>query len=151
MGESIKLLDQAMLEKLDREQLIERNYFLEKKIIELTNRITELENRLKQNSSNTGKPPSSDGYSKPAPKSQRKKSGKKPGGQHNHKGHGKSMADKVTETIVITPETCPCCGENLKNVTGHKKDTHYVLEMPPIQVEVTECKLRLKKPICTVS
>ena len=132
-----------MLERLDRDQLItllhaalERNYFLEQKIIEHTNKIVELENRLNQNSSNSSKPPSSDGYSKPVPKSQRKKSGKKPGGQNNHQGHGKSMPDKVTETILITPEACPCCGKNLENVTGHKTDTHYVMEMPPITVNV---------------
>jgi len=134
-----------MLEKLDRDQLItlllaafKQNYLLEQKIIEHAKKITELESRLNQNSSNSSKPPSSDGYSKPVPKSQRKESGKKPGGQHNHQGHGKSMADKVTETILITPDACPCCGENLENVTGHKTDTHYVMEMPPIAINVIE-------------
>jgi transposase len=134
-----------MLERLDREQLItlllaviEQNCLLKQNVIELTKKIAELEARLNQNSSNSSRPPSSDGYSKPAPKSQRKKSGKKPGGQHKHIGHGKSMADKVTETIVITPQTCPCCGESLENVTGSKTDTHYVMEMPPITVNVTE-------------
>jgi transposase len=134
-----------MLERLDRDQLItlllaaiERNYFLEQKVIELTERIADLEAQLNQNSSNSSKPPSSDGFKKPMPKSPRKKSGKKPGGQLKHKGHGKSMADMVTETIVITPEACPCCGENLQNLTGRKTDTHYVLEMPPIAATVTE-------------
>ena len=145
MGKSNALLNRAMFEKLDREQLIallltalERNYLLEQKIIELTNRIAELEERLNQNSSNSSKPPSSDGYSKPTPKSQKKKSGKKPGGQHGHKGHGKSMADMVTETKVISAEVCPCCGENLLNVTGRKTDTHYVMEIPLIEATVTE-------------
>jgi transposase len=120
-----------MLEQLDRDQLItllraasEQNYLLEQKVIELTKRIAELEGRLNQNSSNSSKPPSSDGYSKPVPKSQRKKSGKKPGGQHMHKGHGRSMADMVSETRVISPEVCSCCGESLKNIKGCKIDTH---------------------------
>jgi transposase len=145
LRESNELLNRAILEELDRDQLItfllaanERNNLLERKIIELTERVAELEARLKQDSSNTSKPPSSDGYPKPAPKSQRKKSGKKPGGQPNHKGHGKSMADKVTETIVITPQACPCCGEGLENVPGRKTDTRYVMEMPPIAATVTE-------------
>ena len=134
-----------MLEKLDREQLItlllaaiEQINLLERKVIDLTKRVEELEGQLNQNSTNSSKPPSSDGYTKPAPKSQRKKSGKNPGGQHKHKGHGKSMADKVTETIVITPEACPCCGENLQNVAGCKTDTRYVMEMPAIAATVTE-------------
>jgi transposase len=105
---------------------------LEQKIIEFTARITELEGRLKENSSNSSKPPSSDGYTKPEPKSQRKKSGKKPGGQHGHKGHGKSMADTVTETRDITPESCPCCGESLGNVRARKTHRQYVMEIPPI-------------------
>ena len=134
-----------MLERLDREQLItlllaaiERNYVLEQKVNELTEKIAELEARLNQNSSNSSKPPSSDGFTKPAPKSLKKKSGKKLGGQYTHKGHGTSMAGKVTETVVITPEGCPCCGESLVNLTGRKKDKHYVMEMPPINVTVTE-------------
>ena len=156
MGESNALLNRAMLERLDRDQLItlllaafERNYLLEQKVIEHTNRISELEDRLKQNSSNSSKPPSSDGYTKPAPKSQKKKSGKKSGGQHKHKGHGKSMADKVTETRVMSPEACPCCGESLQNVAGHNTDTHYVMEMPQIAVTVTEYKSEEKTcPTC---
>ena len=139
------VVNRVILERLDREQVIlllldaiEQNNLLKQKIIELTERIKELEGRLNQNSANSGKPPSSDGYSKPTPKSQRKKSGKNPGGQHNHKGHGKSMADKVTETIVISPEVCPCCLENLGNITGRKTQTRYVMEMPAIVATVTE-------------
>jgi transposase len=145
-----------MLERLDREQLItlllaalERNFLLEQKIIEHGKMIAELKAQLNQNSTNSSKPPSSDGYSKPAPKSLRKKSGKKPGGQYKHKGHGKSMADIVTETKVITPEACPYCGEGLLNVIGSKTDTHYVMEMQPVEVTVTEYKKEEKKcPTC---
>jgi len=156
LGETNELVNRAMLEKLDRDQLItlllaaiERNYLLEQKVIELTERIVELEARLGQNSSNSSKPPSSDGYSKPKPKSQRKKSGKKAGGQHMHKGYGTSMADKVTETKVITPETCPYCGEDLGNVPGGKTGTHYVMETPPVQATVTEYRNEEKTcPTC---
>jgi hypothetical protein len=48
------------------------------------------------------------------------------------------MADKVTETRVITPQTCPCCGEDLGNVPGRKTGTHYVMDTPPITAKVTE-------------
>lgn len=49
-------------------------------IVELQETIRELRRQLGQNSQNSSKPPSSDGYNKPTPKSQRTKSGKKPGG-----------------------------------------------------------------------
>ena len=46
-----------------------------------------LESRLNQNSRNSSKPPSADLIQgKPNPKSLRKKSGKKPGGQEGHSG-----------------------------------------------------------------
>ena len=49
-------------------------------------RIAELEERLHKNSHNSSKPPSTDGYEKPSPKSQRKKSGKKQAVKMDTKG-----------------------------------------------------------------
>jgi len=44
-------------------------------------RVAELEAQLKQTPRNSSKPPSSEGLAKPAPRSLREKSGRRPGGR----------------------------------------------------------------------
>src|SRR5665647_823000 len=58
-------------------------------ILQLQSRVSDLEARLAKDSSNSGKPPSSDGLNR-KPKSQRGISDKKPGGQQGHVGKGLS-------------------------------------------------------------
>lgn len=68
---------------------------LESQIKELTERLIALESRLNQNSRNSSRPPSTDYFvkEKPNPKSLRKPSGKKPGGQKGHPGTTLDMVD----------------------------------------------------------
>ena len=55
-------------------------------IAQLNQTIQKLKEQLNKNSKNSSKPPSSDGFKKPVPKSLRKPSGKKVGGQNGHQG-----------------------------------------------------------------
>ena len=68
---------------------------LESQVKELTERLVALESRLNQNSRNSSRPPSTDFFikEKPNPKSLRKKSGKKPGGQDGNPGTTIEMVD----------------------------------------------------------
>lgn len=78
----------------------------------LTERIEELLEQLdkkNKNSRNSSKPPSSDGYSKPAPKSLKKPSGKKPGGQKGHKGSGMKIPRKPDAFVPHFPVACLNC------------------------------------------
>jgi transposase len=97
--------------------------------------MAEIKGRLNQDSHNSSKPPSSDGYKKPSPKSLRKKSGKKPGGQPGHTGHGLKLPGKIKETIKLEADCCPRCGGSLKGIAGEKVETRYVHEIPKVTVE----------------
>ena len=71
--------------------------------------ITSLREQLNKNSKNSSKPPSSDGFNKPEPKSLRKPSGKNQGAQKGHKGSGFSITQVPDETIDYIPSRCNGC------------------------------------------
>src|SRR5213595_571244 len=76
--------------------------------------IAELERRLGLNSSNSSKPPSSDGLKKPARVSSlRERSGKKPGGQKGHKGETLRQVTDPDEVVNHYPSACSMCGVGL--------------------------------------
>jgi len=104
-------------------------------------RIAELEARLRQNPRNSSKPPSSEGLGKSAPRSLRKKSGRKPGGQDGHKGTTLMQVALPDREIRHEPGACRGCGADLagRPVTGVER--RQVFDLPPIRVEVTEHQL----------
>jgi transposase len=76
--------------------------------------VADLKRRLAQNSRNSSRPPSSDGLAKPpAPRSLRRRSGRKPGGQHGYEGHRLERVEHPDEVIVHTPAVCGGCGSDL--------------------------------------
>lgn len=78
-------------------------------IKELEETIRELQRQLNQNSQNSSKPPSSDGFNKPKPQSQRQKSGKKQGGQKGHPGSHMSIPHEPDEYSKHLPKKCLSC------------------------------------------
>lgn len=78
-------------------------------IRQLASRIQGLEDRVSKNSQNNGKPPSSDGPNKPAPKSRRKRNGKKSGGQPGHEGHTLKAVLKADKIKVHPVSQCQFC------------------------------------------
>src|SRR5262249_31439449 len=82
-------------------------------------RIAELERQLGLNSSNSGKPPSSDGLKKPSRvKSLRERSGKKTGGQQGHKGETLRQVTDPDEVVDHYPSSCATCGVGLDPETS---------------------------------
>ena len=108
-------MDPTVLNELSRDDLIAQLLAQELRhtteLAALHARITELERRLGLNSSNSGKPPSSDGLAKPARVSSlRRVSGKKPGGQPGHPGETLRAVETPDATIDHYPPACAACG-----------------------------------------
>jgi transposase len=106
----------------------------------LKSRIAELERRLGLNSSNSGKPPSSDGLKRPARvRSLREKSKRKPGGQKGHKGETLRQAAEPDEIENHFPESCAECGAALTPDTSAGHAARQVFDLPePKPLIVTE-------------
>jgi transposase len=106
-------MERKQLEALEKDQLIEIILALTEQVKMLTSRLAELEGKLNTNSGNSSKPPSMDGYNKPAPKTMRAKSGKTPGGQKGHKGSGLKLEREPDEIIEHKALVCKKCGADI--------------------------------------
>jgi transposase len=106
-------------------------------------RIAELEARLRQNPRNSSRPPSGEGLGKPAPRprSLRKKSGRKPGGQDGHEGTTLTQVARPDREIRHEPGCCGRCGAGLarRPVTGVER--RQVFDLPEVTITVTEHQL----------
>lgn len=109
-----------------------------RQIEQLTVRVATLEAQLAKHSGNSSKPPSSDGLKKPAPKSQRDKSGKKPGGQPGHKGATLCWSEQPDQFLAHRPEQCAHCGTALDQAASTTVDRRQVHDLPPMRIQVTE-------------
>lgn len=112
---------------------------LESEIVELRAEVAELKRRLAQNSRNSSRPPSSDGLAKPpAPKSLRRSSGRKPGGQRGHGGETLAMVAEPDQIVVHAPACCAGCGAGLDDAPVQSVDRRQVFDLPEIRLWVTE-------------
>ena len=123
--------------------------YYEQRLAQLESRVKDLENRLKLNSTNSSKPPSSDpiGLKRkpPSPPSKKKR-----GGQPGHPKAHRALVppEKVRDTINCIPISCRRCGHEL---SGEDPEPliHQVAELPRIEPIVDEYRLhRLVCPDC---
>jgi transposase len=111
-------------------------------------RIAELEARLKQTSRNSSQPPSSEGLAKPAPRSLRKKTGRKRGGQDGHKGQTLAQAARPDREVRHEPGCCGRCGAVLARGPVTRVERRQVFDLPPVRAAVTEHQLIERECAC---
>ncbi|MCY0923932.1 IS66 family transposase [Streptomyces sp. H27-G5] len=106
-------------------------------------RIADLEARLGQNSTNSSKPPSSDGLVKPAPKSLREKSGRSPGRPKGQLGITLRQVRTPDHELEYRPQgPCSGCGSDLAEAAVAGTECRQVFDLPEeIRLEVTEHRL----------
>jgi len=120
-----------------------------KRIAELEAEIAELRRQLGQNSQNSSKPPSTDSpFTKPAPKSLRRKSGRKPGGQPGHPGSTLTLVADPNERLRHEPGQCAGCGADLAAAPEVGMERRQVFDLPPMTVRVTEHQLIARRCWC---
>src|SRR4051794_17131679 len=106
-------------------------------IAALLERVEELERRLGLNSSNSGKPPSSDGFKKPSRvTNQRKKTGRKSGGQAGHEGTTLRQVPTPDQVVDHCPLVCAGCGGALsvEQMSKYQKRQVFDIATPVVQV-----------------
>jgi transposase len=135
-----------------RDQLAERDKQIverEQQIADAEQQIADLERQLalrKRNSTNSSKPPSSDGLAgEQRARGRKHKSKRKPGGQPGHPGHHRPLVPtaEVDAVQVLLPKQCGHCGRKLPQKpsqvsTQGEPRRHQVTEVPAVKAHITE-------------
>lgn len=112
---------------------------------------SECRRRLGTDSSNSSKPPSSDSpFSKPAPKSLRRTSQRKSGGQAGHPGSTLVQVADPDQRVRHEPSACAGCGGDLADTVEANVERRQVFDLPPMRVQVTEHQLIARRCGCGV-
>ena len=133
--------------------------FIVKVLLEMSARIEELERKVAQltkDSSNSSRPPSSDGPAKkPRPRPPIKSRKRRPGGQPGHKGNARTLlpAEDMDDIIKVFPETCEGCNGSISaNAPGcqvvGEPERRQVTDIPPIELTHIEYRLHSLKCSC---
>jgi transposase len=121
---------------------------LKNQIEELRRLVAELQNRLNQNSGNSHKPPSTDGYKKHHIVNLRTPSGKKPGGQPGHEGTTLKMTATPDKIINIDIQGQCECGRQIEAGNVVSYESSQVIDLVPKLTEITEYRAIERQCAC---
>ncbi len=154
----------AQIDRLEA-RLVERDARIELLLVQLAERdalitglrgevdalkatVATLEVRLGKNSQNSSKPPSTDAFVKPPPRSLRRPSGRPPGKQSGEPGMRLEPVASPDAVLIHEPGRCQSCGEDLAGapVTGER--SRQVFDLPPVRLAVIEHRVRTRRCSC---
>jgi len=140
-----ELIAQMQQQLVHRDELIVQ---MQQQQAVLSEQVQSLQERLKKDSHNSHLPPSSDRFVR-QPKSLRKRSGKKPGGQEGHPGTTLHLTGTPDEVIVHRVEVCAQCQHDLRAMASQQVERRQVIDVPPQRVVVIEHQAERKCcPVC---
>jgi len=104
--------------------------------------VAKLREQVNRNSGNSSQPPSSDGPGVAKGTNEKKRSGRRRGGQPGHPGTRRELVavEELKAEYDVKPHNCRRCGENLMGEDTHPY-RHQVAEIPLVKIEVTEYRL----------
>ena len=112
------------------------------RIAQLETELDQLRAQVNQNSQNSHKPPSSEGYRK-APAIPKTQTGPR-GGQPGHRGETLSMIDHPDTLDELRPERCASCGASLLGLEVETAERRQLFDLPEPRLVVHE----YRRPVC---
>jgi len=121
-------------------------------IATLEARVAKLERRLGKDSSNSSKPPSSDGLRKPTRTQrhagERAEGGRQPGKQPGASGAHLAQVPQPDEMIGHVPDRCQGCGAELADAVVVGVEARQVFDLPPLRLAVAEHRAERRRCAC---
>ena len=114
----------------------------------LQGQVAELRRRLGFNSTNSSKPPASDGLAKPPPRSLRRGSGRRPGKQPGAPGAALSQVGSPDEVVEHRPGRCAGCRADLGGAPVVRVTRRQVFDLPAVRLRVVEHRLAACGCLC---
>jgi transposase len=134
--------DQQQIIQGQQQTLLE----LSETIVELKKEIEALKQPVRKDSTNSSIPTSKEQI--PRTRSQRKKSGKKAGGQPGHQGHQRERHPHPDKMVMVQASHCSHCGTSLALVEGTIGSIAQQVDLPPMTPLITEYQQVIKVCAC---
>ena len=156
LREEKKSLHRQLMQRDERIEHLEMVLSQQKTLIQqmqeqtscLMQEVKTLQDRLSKDSQNSSLPPSSDRFVR-QPKSLRKKSQKKSGGQPGHQGSSLQWSQTPDQVIDVQVEQCEACRHDLRPVAACHVERRQVHDVPAPRVIVQEYRAEHKQcPVC---